>query len=223
MTCWAWIAADVFSASQIVLLLCSRHPGEMPPCLVCAYLMRALVLWTTYIMSCLLLNDAHLAEFSLREMMVHLFDAGCHIKATLQLSETTLIFPGNAPWSRSPFPNWCVWWHVWWRTCTQAFQAWKTVLEMAPEDTMNLRKKWQIFFQRDGSPQNPKIHISPLTCCAINQSRLFLCESSSFGVIGRLSNIKDEMSHGLWCSDGQKIMKMAMSLFLGKSYPGNLR
>lgn len=56
------------SSSSVVLLL--LHPGEMPPCLICAYVMGALcacslVVWTTHIISLSAFNDAHLAECSL--------------------------------------------------------------------------------------------------------------------------------------------------------------
>lgn len=56
------------NSSSVVLLL--LHPGEMPLCLICAYVIGALcvcslVLWTTHIISSSAFNDAHSTECSL--------------------------------------------------------------------------------------------------------------------------------------------------------------
>lgn len=56
------------NSSSVVLLF--SHPGEMAPCLICAYVIGALcvcslVLWTTHIISLSAFNDAHSAECSL--------------------------------------------------------------------------------------------------------------------------------------------------------------
>lgn len=57
--------------SSCVVSDCFRTPGEMPPCLICAYVMGALcvcslVLWLTHGISLSpFFNDAHSAERSL--------------------------------------------------------------------------------------------------------------------------------------------------------------
>lgn len=85
------------SSSSVVLLL--LHSGEMPPCLICAYVIAALcvgslVLWTLHIISSFVFNDAHSAECSLsglygllgRRRLPH---EGCTTAAWL--SENTVI------------------------------------------------------------------------------------------------------------------------------------
>lgn len=77
------------NSSSVVWLF--WHPGEMPPCLICAYVMQALcvcslVLWTTHIISFspfLMMHTRLIAAYW--GFMVRLVDAFCHIKATLQL------------------------------------------------------------------------------------------------------------------------------------------
>lgn len=51
------------NSSSIVAL--PVHPREMPPCLICAFVICTLVLWTTHIIGLFAFNDAHLAECSL--------------------------------------------------------------------------------------------------------------------------------------------------------------
>lgn len=71
------------NSSSIVAL--PVHPGEMPPCLICAFVICTLVLWTTHIIGLFAFNDAHLAECSLLGVYGLLGGGGCYIKATLQL------------------------------------------------------------------------------------------------------------------------------------------
>lgn len=81
------------------LVLPFPHPGEMPPCLICAYVMGALcvcalVIWTTLLLVCLLFNDAHLDKRSLlggygplaRGRLLHQGDA-----TVARLSENTVL------------------------------------------------------------------------------------------------------------------------------------
>ena len=65
---WLWGWMLLVNSSSVVLL--SPHPGEMPPCLICAYVMAALCFAHLYfgqrtLLVCLLFNDAHSAECSL--------------------------------------------------------------------------------------------------------------------------------------------------------------
>lgn len=76
------------NSSSVVLL--SLHPGEMPPCLICAYVMEALCFAHLYfgqrtLLVCLLLMMHTRLNAACWGFMVRLVDAFCYIKATLQL------------------------------------------------------------------------------------------------------------------------------------------